>query len=94
MIGSTVEAAYYALVNEYFFISTRKTPPLFYKELDTSLFGTRSDSEAWVEVNLALSFASKRLCFQDTSKIRITEEELKIVTGNTSFKYKYDKVYI
>jgi hypothetical protein len=94
VIGSTVESAYYALVNDHHFIPTRKTPPLFYRKISIPILGTDSDSEVWSKLNLFLGLLSKKVCYGEFSNIRISEEEIKIITDNTSFKYSYDKAYV
>ncbi len=94
VVGSTIEAAYYALVNDFFFIPTRKTPPLFYKKASIPILGVDSDSEIWSKLSLMLGLLSKKVGYNKSSNIRITEEEIKITTDNVSFKYPYEKVYI
>ena len=94
VIGSSVEAAFFALVNESFFISTRKTPPLFYKSVEVPLFGLSSDSKVWSRLNFVLGLLSKRICFNELNSIRITDDEVKISTENVNFKYFFEKLYI
>ncbi len=94
VIGSTIEAAYYALVNEYFFIPTRKMPPMFYKKLDVPLMGLQNEKDAWTKINLLLGLLSNRLGFDNISAIRVSEDILRIITGNTTFKYEFDNLII
>ena len=94
VIGSTVEAAYYALINDLYFIPNRKRPAMFYNKTSVSLFGTKDEHELWTRINLMLGLLSKRIAFEDTHTIRVEEDAIKVSTGNTSFKYKFDKVYI
>lgn len=94
VIGSTVEAAYYALVNEHFFISTRKMPPLFFRKLDVTILGKKTEPEAWTQINVMLGLLSKRLVFEDTTNIRVVDRTLKIICGNTTFKYEFDNLFV
>ncbi len=94
VIGSTVEAAYFALVNDYFFIPTRKMPPMFYNKLDTEVLGVTTETEAWNKINIKLGLSSRRVAFEKFEKIRVEEGCLKIITGNTTFKYEFDRVFV
>tara|TARA_Y100001937_G_scaffold100003_1_gene136748 strand:- start:16271 stop:17053 length:783 start_codon:yes stop_codon:yes gene_type:complete len=94
VIGSTVEAAYYALVNEYHFISTRKTPLMFYKRLDISLFGKPNASEVWTKINTMLGLLSKRIPTKPNTSIRVTDQQIKITSDNITFKYDFDKLFV
>tara|TARA_B100000282_G_scaffold263164_1_gene213015 strand:- start:4 stop:786 length:783 start_codon:yes stop_codon:yes gene_type:complete len=94
VIGSTVEAAYYALVNDFFFIPTRKMPPMFYNKLNIPILKATTEPEAWNKINIELGLSSKRVAFDKFEKIKVEENFLKIITGNTTFKYEFDKVFI
>lgn len=94
VIGSTVEAAYYALVNDFYFISTRKTPPMFYKKLEHRIFDLENETEAWSKLNVMLALASKRVAFEDGFNVRVSENIIKFLTGNVSFKYKFEELHI
>lgn len=94
VIGSTVEAAYFALVNDFFFIPTRKTPPMFYNEAPIPSLKTRTEPESWNKVNTMLGLSSKRICFPETSALKIEEGIVKIVSENTVFRYQFDKIYV
>jgi len=94
VIGSSVESAYYALVNDFFFIPTRKMPPMFYKKLEVPLMGLHDEKKAWSKINLMLGLLSKRLVFSDNFSIRVSDDILRIITGNTIFKYEFDELVI
>lgn len=94
VIGSTVESALFALVNNFFFVPTRKMPPLFYKTISPPIFGLNSESEIWTKINLNLGLLSKRISFEDASTIRIVDDKLKIATSNTTFSYHFNKLFI
>lgn len=94
VIGSTIEAAYYALINGLYFIPNKKSPAMFYNKTSISLFGTNIESELWPKINLMLGLLSKRIVFEEPYSIRIEDDVIKISAGNTSFKYKFDKLFI
>ena len=94
VIGSTVEAAYYALVSDYHFIPTRKTPPMFYEKLSTPVLGTSKTSEAWSKLNLMLGLLSKKIATSVVPSIRISENIIRVTVDVTTFKYKFEKLYI
>ena len=94
MIGSSVEAAYYALVNEYYFIPTRKMPPMFYNKLQVPLLGSERESDVWPKLNIMMGLLSRRLTFNQSPSIRVTDNIIKIATQNTTFKYSFDKLYV
>ena len=84
VIGSTLEAVYYALINDCFFVSNRKTPPLFYRE----------DSQSWPKLNFMMGLLSKAISFENTETIRIVEDSLKISAENTIYKYQFGTCYV
>ncbi len=84
VIGSSLESAHYALINECYFIPTRERPPLFYRE----------NVEAWPKLNFMLGLLSKLLSFQKTETIRIVDNELKITAQNVVYKYKFEKCFV
>ena len=94
VIGSSVEAAYYALVNEHHFIPTRKTPQVFYKTLTAPILGTNSEAEAWTKASLTLGLLSKKVWMNALSTVRVTEDIIRVIQGNTSFKYRFEKLFV
>ena len=94
VVGSTIEAAYYALVNDYFFIPTKKAPVLFYEEVPTKILGLKKRSQLWPKINLMLGLLSKRISPPDMSNIRITDDHIKISSNNIVFKYQFEKLFV
>ena len=94
VLGSCVESAYFALVNELHFIPTRKTPYLFYELSDIKIFGLSKKSEIWDKLNLMIGLLSKRIALEETSNIRVSEDIIRIAKGNITFKYQFDNIYI
>jgi len=94
VLGSSIESAYFALVNEYHFIPTRKTPHMFYEKSNIKVLGLSNKSEIWDKLNLMLGLLSKRISFEETSNIRVHDDMVRVVTGNVTFKYQFDRLYI
>ena len=84
VIGSTIESAYYAIINDCFFVPTRQSPALFYRE----------NVESWPKLNTMLGLLSKLIAFEKTETIRIIDNQLKITAENITYKYKFEKCYV
>ncbi len=84
VIGSNIESAYYALINNCFFVPTRQCPPMFYKE----------NIKTWPKFNFMLGLLSKLISFEETETIRIVDNQLKISAQGTTYKYNFDKCYV
>ena len=84
VIGSTSEAAYYALMNNCFFIPNRQFPPLFYKE----------STQTWPKLNLMLGLLSKLLSFEDVETIRLADDQVKITAQNEIYKYNFQQCFV
>jgi hypothetical protein len=94
VIGSSIESAYYALVNECYFIPTIRSPLMFYDRSEISLFGLREKSKIWARLNLILGLLSRRIAFEDISKIRILDREVGLSTGSSIFKYQFEQLFV
>ena len=94
VIGSSVEAAYYSLVNDLFFIPTRKISPMFYEHSPVQILGLTKKSEIWTKINLMLGLLSKRINFGDESSIRVVGNVIRITSENVTFKYQFEGLYI
>ena len=94
VIGSTVEAAYYALVNDCVFMDTRKCPPLFYKKLTVPILSQRFDSGAWERVNTMLGLLSRRILLSSSDTIKVFDNKIKIISGVSTFEYTFAKAII
>ncbi len=84
VIGSTTESAYYALLNDCYFIPNRQFVPIFYKE----------NTETWPKLNFMLGLLSKLISFNNIETIRLAENELKITSQNTTYKYSFETCYL
>ena len=81
VIGSTSEAAYYALINDCFFVPNREAPPMFYHE----------NTETWPRLNFMLGLLSKLITFDDTETIRVIDDQIRISAQNRTYKYDFVK---
>lgn len=84
VIGSSLEAAYYAIINNCFFIPTRKSPPLFYRE----------NTQTWPKLNTMIGLLSKLITFEETETIRLVDNELRISAQNVTYKYKFEQCFV
>ena len=84
VIGSTVEAAYYALINDCFFVPNRDSAPMFYKE----------NTETWPRLSMMLGLLSRLISFEETETIRITDKQLRISAQNTVYKYDFEECFV
>ena len=84
VIGSTIESAYYALINDCFFVQTRKFSPMFYSE----------NIETWPKLITMIGLLSKLISFENTETVRIYDNQLRIAAGNRTYKYRFDKCFV
>ena len=84
VIGSTTTAAYYALMNDCYFVPTRNRPELFYRE----------DTKIWPKLNISLGLLSRLIHYENTETIRLIDDELRISAANTTYKYNFDCCYV
>lgn len=84
VIGSTLESAYYALINECYFVPNRQDVPIFYKE----------NVNSWSKLNIMLGLLSKRVAFEDEGTIRIVDNQLRISAQNKTYKYNFEECLI
>ena len=84
VIGSTIEAAYYALLNDCYFVPNRQFAPIFYRE----------NTETWPKLNFMLGLLSKLISFEDIETIRLVDNQLKIISQNTTYKYSFETCFI
>lgn len=94
VIGSSVEAAYYSLVNDLFFIPTKKIPPMFYEQSPVRILGLTNKSEIWTKLNLMLGLLSKKISFGQDSNIRVVDDTIRITSENVTFKYQFENLYV
>jgi len=89
VIGSSVEAAYYAFANDAYFIPNRKDPPMFYRKLSTPILGFDTEPGAWSRLLIMLGLLGRLVEHEDTTTMRFEENTLKISANNTTYKYEF-----
>ena len=89
VIGSSVEAAYYAFVNDAYFVPNRKDPPMFYRKLSVPILGFDTEPGAWSRLLLMLGLLGRLVEHEDTTIMRFDENTLKIAANNTTYKYEF-----
>ena len=90
VIGSSVEAAYYAFVNDAYFVPNRKDPPMFYRKLSVPILGFDTEPGAWSRLVLMLGLLGRLVEHEDTTTMRCDENILKIAANNTTYKYQFE----
>lgn len=83
VIGSTVESADFALINDYYFINVREYLQPFYENI--------SD---WSRVILELGFSGKLLSYEECPRIRIQDNDVKISSDSKVYKYTFNTCYV
>lgn len=94
VIGSTVEAAYYAFVNECYFIPNNQTVPQFYEKISIPMFGFRTKLPVWSRLLLMMGLMGKLIEYDNFKNIKISENVLKISADNTSYKFVFKELII
>ena len=94
VLGSNIESLLYAFLNDCFFISTRKSPLLFYRGLSLSLFGKKSEIEVWPKLLFTHSLLGKNINSESFDRISIRDSEISISFGNHIKKYCFEKCFI
>lgn len=83
VIGSNVESANFALINDYYFINVREYLQPFYENI--------SD---WSRVILELGFSGKLLSYEECPRIRIEDNNIKISSDSKVYKYSFNTCYV
>ena len=83
VVGSTLEAAEFALASGHYFINVRKHLQPFYENI-----------EAWVRITLELGLSGKLLSYDITPTVRIEDDIIKITSDSKVFKYKFGCCYV
>lgn len=89
-IGSSLESAVYALLNDTYYLPTLKFGPMFYEEVGHRLLLTESKELTWSRIQLILALSGKLLNYESIQSIRISENLLKVSSENGFFKYEFD----
>ena len=83
VIGSTTQSANFALSNGYYFINVREELQPFYNNISE-----------WSRLMLELGFSGKLLSYDHTPRVRIEDNDLKVTSDSSVFKYVFGQCYI
>ena len=89
-IGSSLESAVYALLNDTYFLPTLKFGPIFYEEVVHKILLTQSKELTWSRVQLMLALSGKLLNYENTQSIKVSENLLKVSSEQGLFKYSFN----
>jgi hypothetical protein len=82
VIGSTVKSAAFALSKGYYFINVREQLQPFYDQISE-----------WSRLILELGLSGKLLSYEETPKVRIEDDIIKIATDSHTIKYQFGRCY-
>ena len=94
VLGSDVNSALYAFLNDCYYIPLSVRGPLFCEKADIKLFGSPRRDHIWSRLNLILSLQGRLLNYSELNFVKIKEKELKISESNTIHKYDFNMCYI
>lgn len=94
VIGSSVESAFYAFTTNSYYISTRRDPPMFYRDLTLPILGYHFEPEAWNRLNFILGLLGMRSSFDSYDSIRLEDNKIKISENNALYQYEFEKCMI
>jgi|TARA_X000001388_G_scaffold74360_4_gene67282 hypothetical protein len=94
VIGSTIESIFYAFKNGYYFVSTRRAPPMFYQKIDVSLLGHEYLPGAWNRLNFMMGLLGLRSSFSNFDTFKVEENKIKIVESGLVYTYEFERCFI
>ena len=83
VIGSNVESAIYALMNDYYFVNVREHMQPFYRNITK-----------WSRVILELGLSGRLLSYDECPRVRVENNEIKITSDSRLYKYCFKTCYI
>lgn len=89
-IGSSLESAVYAFLNDTYFLPTLKFGPIFYEQVGHKILLTESKQLTWSRIQLMLALSGKLLNYENIQSIRVSENLLKISSEHGFFKYDFN----
>jgi hypothetical protein len=94
VIGSTVEALLYSFLNDYYFLSVRQVPCLFYRSLDYRILDCMTENEAWEKICFIQGLLGKLLTYEDISGVRIESNTIKILSEEGVCKHSFSECFV
>lgn len=89
VIGSCLQSATYALLNDAFYIDTCVLGPMFYESLKFKFLGFHREDKTKSRILLSLSLQGRLLSYDQQPRIKITDDQIKISDGSTVYKYSF-----
>lgn len=93
-VGSSVESATYALVNDTYFISTLKFGPLFYENLKFKFLPYNRKDHCWSRILLSLSLQGKLIQTDSNTNITVQDNLLKVSSDYKTSRFNFEKCFI
>ena len=94
VVGNTVESIFYAFSHQYYHISIRQDPPMFYRELTVPILGYKTESNAWNRLNFMMGLLGLRSSFEHFDTVRIENNKIKISEQGSSYQYEFENCFI
>jgi hypothetical protein len=95
VIGSCIESALYAFLNDCYYLPNRKDPPMFYRRLSTAVFGHIYETKVWSRLVISLGLLGKLINFDSSSSsIKIRDNTCTVSYGNHVVKNSFSSCYI
>ena len=94
VIGSSIEAAVYAFVKDYYLIPSQAPPPIFYEKIDFNFLGNSRKDYCWSRVIQMLALSGKLLSCEGRPSIKIQENIIKIIEDFRVQQHSFEKCYI
>ena len=95
VIGHSLEAALFALYNNYYYICSSQFQPLFFEECaEFSLFGTKNKKQIHQQIKNLLGLMSMNIEYENIQQIRIQENVIKIFDTNLLANFKFERCHI
>ena len=94
VIGSTIESILYAFLNDYYFISTRRDFPMFYRNLSIPVLGYETEPEAWNRLNFMMGLLGRRSSFDNFDNFKIENNKIKVSESGHLCHYEFNNCFI
>jgi len=88
-IGSSLESAVYAYLNDAYFLPTSKFGPMFYEETEHKVLLTENKALTWSRLQLLMGLMGKLLNYENIQTIKVSENNIKISSESGVVKYKF-----
>tara|TARA_Y100000114_G_C11756814_1_gene327267 strand:- start:762 stop:1544 length:783 start_codon:yes stop_codon:yes gene_type:complete len=94
VVGSCINSALYAYVNDFYYLPNLNMPPLFYEKIKYKFLLSEKKDFTWSRLMLTMALQGKLLSYQDLKSIKFGENTLKVILESSSIKYQFKNCYI